>query len=98
MADITKAILNINPNAEVVIVGQDIDTCTINWYNNTPEISKADIKAKISQLAYIDKRVAAYPNTNEFIEAYTEKEIGGDSTKWDAYVINYNEVRTENPK
>jgi hypothetical protein len=32
------------------------------------------------------------------MEAYTEKEIGGDSTKWDAYVINYNKVRTDNPK
>ena len=39
-----------------------------------------------------------YPVTEEFIEAYTEKEIGGNSTKWDAYVINYNKVRTDNPK
>ena len=28
----------------------------------------------------------------------TEKEIGGDSTRWDAYVIAYNKVRTDNPK
>ena len=27
-----------------------------------------------------------------------EKEIGGDSTKWDASVIAYNKVRTDNPK
>jgi hypothetical protein len=32
------------------------------------------------------------------MEAYTEKEIGGDSTKWDAYVVKYNQVRTDNPK
>ena len=32
------------------------------------------------------------------MEAYTEKEIGGDSTKWDAYVVEYNKVRTDNPK
>ena len=31
-------------------------------------------------------------------EAYTEKEIGGDSTKWDAYKTAYNKVRSDNPK
>ena len=47
---------------------------------------------------YARKRKAEYPVTNEFIEAYTEKEIGGDSTKWDLYVTKYNKVRTDNPK
>ena len=47
---------------------------------------------------YARKRLAEYPNLKDFAEAYTEKEIGGDSTKWDVYVINYNKVRTENPK
>jgi len=28
----------------------------------------------------------------------TLKEIGGSSGKWDAYVINYNKVRSDNPK
>ena len=46
----------------------------------------------------IIKRRSEYPSTSEFLEAYTEKEIGSNSTKWDAYVINYNKVRTENPK
>ncbi len=32
------------------------------------------------------------------MEAYTEKEIGGDNTKWDAYKAAYNKVRTDNPK
>ena len=36
--------------------------------------------------------------TKEFIEAYAEKEIGGDSTKWDAYIVKYNKVRSDNPK
>ena len=44
------------------------------------------------------KRKNEYPTLRDFAEAYTEKEIGGNSTKWDAYVINYNKVRTENPK
>ena len=44
---IAKAILKINPNEEDLIRGNDIDTCEIEWHNNTPEISKADIKAMI---------------------------------------------------
>ena len=44
---IIDAIRKINPNAQVVIRGSDINTCEIEWYNGTPEISKADIKAMI---------------------------------------------------
>ena len=47
---------------------------------------------------YAEKRAVAYPSVADFMEAYTEKEIGSDSTKWDAYVIAYNKVRTDNPK
>jgi len=42
---IVEAIKKINPEAEVVIRGSDIDTCEIEFHNGTPEISKADIKA-----------------------------------------------------
>ena len=44
---ITQAILKINPNAEVSVSGEDINTCEITWHNGTPEISKADIEAMI---------------------------------------------------
>jgi len=44
---IFKAIKKINPNAEVVIRGSDIDTCEIEFHNGTAEISKTDIKAMI---------------------------------------------------
>jgi len=44
MADILKTILKINPTAEVVVVGNDINQIT--WLNGTPEISKADIEAQ----------------------------------------------------
>ena len=47
---ITEAILKINPNADVVIRGSDLNTCTIEWLNGTVEISKADIQVKITQL------------------------------------------------
>ena len=42
---IVEAIQKINPNAEVVVRGNNIDTCKIEFLNGTPEISKEDIKA-----------------------------------------------------
>ena len=44
---IIETILKINPNAQVVVRGSDIDTCEIEWHNGTAEISKADIEAMI---------------------------------------------------
>ena len=41
-AIIIQAILSINPNAEVRLIGSDIDKCEIEWVNGTKEISKAD--------------------------------------------------------
>ena len=45
---VVKAILSINPNAEVFVGGNDINN--IKWLNGTPEISKADIEAKMAEL------------------------------------------------
>ena len=44
---IIESILKINPNAEVTVRGEDIDTCEIEWHNGTTPISKEDIKAMI---------------------------------------------------
>jgi len=44
---IIDAINKINPNAEVVVRGNNIDTCEIEWLNGTTPISKEDIKAMI---------------------------------------------------
>ena len=41
---VIKAILKINPNAEVSVSGNDINTIT--WENGTTPISKADIEAQ----------------------------------------------------
>ena len=101
--NVIDAIIKINPAAQVSTRGNDINT--IVWENGTTEIPTADIQTKLDELQaeydaldYARERAVAYPSTPDFMEAYTEKEIGGDSTKWDAYVINYNKVRTENPK
>ena len=57
-----------------------------------------ELKGKYDAKAYARKRQQEYPKLTEFAEAYCEKEIGGDSTKWDAYIIKYNLVRSNNPK
>ena len=44
---IIDAILKINPNAKFAVRGTDIDTCEIEWHDNTTPISKEDIKAQI---------------------------------------------------
>jgi len=48
--NIIKAILKINPNAQVVIRGDDLETCEIEWHEGTTPIPKADIEAKMAEL------------------------------------------------
>ena len=48
MSNITKAILKINPNAEVVVNAEDINQIT--WLNGTTPIPKADIEAKMVEV------------------------------------------------
>ena len=103
--NIGNAILKINSNAVFVVRGGDIDTCEIQWLNGTTPIPKADIEAKMVEVQadydakqYARNRNITYPSLQEFAEAYCEKEIGSDTTKWDEYVVKYNKVRTDNPK
>ena len=103
MADILSAIKAINPDASCSVNAEDYNQIT--WLNGTTPISKADIQTKQAELqtaydalAYARARAPAYPAFKEFAEAYCEKEIGEDSTKWDAYVTKYNKVRSDNPK
>ena len=43
---IGDAIMAINPDAQVTVRGDNIDTCTFEW-DSSPEISRAEIKAKM---------------------------------------------------
>ena len=77
----------------------------IAWDGPDPQPTQEELETAWTQIqtahdaqAYARTRATAYPADADFKEAYTEKEIGGDSTKWDAYVIAYNKVRTDNPK
>ena len=67
MTKILDAILNINPNAKVTIINEDINNIT--WHNGTTPISKADIEAKMVEVQadydakeYQRKRVLEYPS------------------------------------
>ena len=69
--NVATAILKINPNAQFVVRGDvnNIDICTIEWHIGTSEISKSDIKNKITELknAYDNKqyqrnRAKEYPS------------------------------------
>ena len=55
---IIEAILKINPNAEVSVSGEDINTCEITWHNGTTPISKADIEAKMAELPTAEEEAA----------------------------------------
>jgi len=47
---IIEAILKINSNANVIVKGDDINTCEIEWHNGTTPIPVADIEAKMTEL------------------------------------------------
>ena len=80
---IIEAILKINPNAEVSVSGEDINTCEITWHNGTTPISKTDIEAKMVEVqAEYDaeewkrNRQAEYPTHEDCIHALLD---GGDT-------------------
>ena len=66
ISKITQAIKKINPNAEIVLRGDDINN--IEWVNGTTPIPKADIEAKMNEMGnepeqsnYAQQRRNAYP-------------------------------------
>ena len=70
---VIKAILSINPNAEVSVSGNNINT--IEWHNETTPISKADIEAKMAELQteydnnkYQRDRAAEYPSIKDQLD------------------------------
>ena len=81
MIRIIEAIQKINPNAEVTVRGNDINS--IEWHNGTTPIPKADIEAKMVEVqAEYDaeewkrNRQAEYPSIDNCIHALLD---GGDT-------------------
>ena len=72
---ILEAILKINSNAKAVVRGEDINTCEIEWHNGTTPIPKADIEAKMNEMAnepeqsnYAQQRRSAYPKIGDQLD------------------------------
>ena len=70
---IAKAIKKINPNAEFKYSEEDINT--IEWLNGTTPIPKADIEAKMNEMAnepeqsnYAQLRRNAYPEIGDQLD------------------------------
>ena len=69
---IIEAILKIDPNARVSVVGEDINTCEIESHDGNPNnITKADIEVKIAEL----------PTEEEDTQKETEKASGKQKLK-----------------
>jgi hypothetical protein len=73
MSTIIKAILKINPNAEVSVSGDDINS--IVWENGTPPIAKELILAKVAELQaeykanqYQRDRASEYPSIGDQLD------------------------------
>ena len=75
---ICEAILKIKSDAQVTVVGNDIDTCTITWHDDNPtNITKEQIKAKINETAYMDKRAKEYPSIVDQLDDIYHNGIDG---------------------
>jgi hypothetical protein len=96
---VIDAILKINPNAEVNVSGDDINT--IVWLNGTTPIPKADIEAKMVELQaeyeanqYQRDRAVAYPSIQEQLDMQYWDKINGTNNWQDAI----NAVKAKYPK
>ena len=74
---IADAIKKINSNAQFTITGNDIDTCKIEWLEDTTPISKENIKSKMSEVDYIEKRANEYPSIIDQLDDLYHNGIDG---------------------
>jgi hypothetical protein len=98
MADLHKAIRAIHSDAVSINGNSKTDIVAVDANNKSVTIDWTKVEAWSDPDLYKINRLAQYPSLQDFAEAYCEKEIGGDSTKWDAYKTAYNKVRSDNPK
>ena len=96
---IIEAILKINPKAEVIINGEDINT--IEWLNGTTPIPVADIETKMTELQaeydanqYKRDRATAYPSIQEQLDMQYWDKVNG-TTNWENAIAK---VKSDIPK
>jgi hypothetical protein len=78
---IIYAILKINPNAKVTVVGDDIDTCELKWHDGTTPISKDEIKNVLSDVTeeqtILQNRRSEYPSIVDQLDDIYHNGIDG---------------------
>jgi hypothetical protein len=101
--DISKAILAINPNAEVNVNGEDINQIT--WLNETTPISKSDIEAKMAELKtafdakqYQRDRAVAYAEVKEQLDLLYHDMAADKGDKTGEWFKAIKAVKDANPK
>ena len=85
---ILKSIQKLNPNAEVSILGSDINTCEITWHNGTTPISKADIQAQFTAVEF-DMAMEDLRTKRNKLLADSDYTVLQDSTYTDAQVAEW---------
>ena len=100
---VIKAIQKINPNAEVSVSGNDINT--VQWHNGTTPIAKADIEAKMVELqtaydsnAYQRTRSAAYLELKEQLDLLYHDMVADKGDKTGEWFKHIKAVKDANPK
>ena len=100
-SNIVKAIRAINKDAQIVVYGDDLDTCTIQWDVGT-EISKADIKAKMDELATIntrnEKRIIGYGSIGDQLDMLYKDIVAGKVDATGEWAKMIKKVKDDNPK
>jgi hypothetical protein len=99
MTNIINSILAINPNAQVVVRGEDVHT--IEWHNRTTPIPANEILAKQQELIaeynsnqYQRDRAKDYPSIQEQLDMQYWDKING-TNKWQQAI---NAVKQKYPK
>ena len=96
MISISRAIKDINPNAEFSVDNDDYNS--IQWHNETTPISVTDIKARQTLMktrdAHIQPRKNAYPSIQQQLDMmWHDKQ--NDTTTWEDAIAK---VKSDNPK
>jgi len=93
--EILKGIIKINPNAQVVVRGNDLNTCEIEWHNGTPPIPKEKILAILPQvekeIKTIQNRVKEYGSWQDQLDEIYHKGI-------DAWKARIASIKSKYPK
>ena len=100
---VIKAILSINSNAEVSVLGNDINT--VQWHNGTTPISKTDIEAKMAELEteydnnkYQRDRAVAYKELKEQLDLLYHDMVADKGDKTGEWFKHIKAVKDANPK